>query len=136
MLAGIAAPLLSVIEKIIPNPQAADAAKLELLKLEQAGELDTLKTVLQPFINESANEDKWTSRARPSFMYVMYIMILTAIPMGVLYIFSPDSAKNFGLGVQFWLNAIPKQLWDIFGLCFSVYAVARTHEKQPFFGGK
>lgn len=115
----------SIISKFIPDPKLAAEAQLALLKLQMTIPLA-----------EASSQDKWTSRARPAFLYVMYIMILFCIPIGALFAFYPDSANSVIKGMQLWLAAIPKPLWDIFGLCFSVYAIARTHEKQPFFGGK
>ena len=31
--------------------------------------------------------------------------------------------------MQAWLAAIPSELWQVFGVCFSVYGVTRTVEK-------
>ncbi|MEJ8631557.1 hypothetical protein P0F65_20850 [Sphingomonas sp. I4] len=32
----------------------------------------------------SAETDRWTRRARPSFLYVMYVLLLGSLPMAVL----------------------------------------------------
>ena len=40
----ITGPLSKILDKIIPDPRARDAAKLELLALQGTQELDTLKT--------------------------------------------------------------------------------------------
>lgn len=45
MLPAIIAGLLPLLDKIIPDPQAAASAKLEALKLAQAGEFKELDTV-------------------------------------------------------------------------------------------
>ena len=73
-----------LLDKIIPDPQARDRAKLELLKLEGDQEAATIAVQMQAIVAEAQSADPWTSRARPSFLYVMYALILWSLPMGVL----------------------------------------------------
>lgn len=122
---GVIAGVESIINRFIPDPKDAAEAQLALLKLHMAIPMA-----------EASSQDGWTSRARPTFMYVMYIMILSCIPMGILFALDPISADAVAKGMQMWLAAIPKILWETFGVCFSVYTVSRTHEKQPFIGTK
>lgn len=119
-----------IIDKVIPNPEERDKAKLEFSRLAQAGELEYLKASMSAILMEAQSQDKWTSRARPSFMYVMYIMILTAIPMGILNIFEPEMAKHMMEGVKLWLLAIPAALWTTFDICFTGYSVLRSYDKK------
>jgi hypothetical protein len=81
---GLIGPIASIIDKIIPDPKARDTAKLELLKLQGSQELENIKTQLSGILAEAQSADPWTSRARPSFLYVMYAMLLWAIPMGLI----------------------------------------------------
>jgi hypothetical protein len=118
-----------VIDRLFPDPTQASQAKLELLKLQQSGDLQALVEQNKAANAEAASADPWTSRARPSFLYVMYILILASIPMGFLAAFRPDIAKDVAQGMQAWLASIPDALWQVFGLCFSVYAGGRTWEK-------
>ena len=121
-----------IIDKIFPDKTEAEKAKVELAKAQMNGGLDELKTLLQPFLAETQSSDKWTSRARPSFFYVMYILILTGIPMGILTVFNPTAAATVAAGMKGWLGAIPSDLWYVFGAGFSVYTVARSRwDKQP-----
>ncbi len=76
LLEALIAPVTSIIDKVIPDPAARDRAKLELLKLESSRELQLLETRLSAIVAEAESKDPWTSRARPSFLYVMYVMIL------------------------------------------------------------
>ena len=46
--------------------------------------LEAIQARLSAIVTEARSPDPWTSRARPSFLYVMYVMLLWAIPMGVL----------------------------------------------------
>lgn len=117
------------IDKIWPNPQDDAAAKVAILKANTDAVISQLDAQNRAANAEAASADPWTSRARPSFLYVMYLLILAAIPMGFLAAIRPDMAKDVASGMQAWLAAIPPQLWEVFGLCFSVYGVSRTVEK-------
>lgn len=120
---------LKLIDKVIPDPQAKADAQIKLIQVQQAGELEEVKTQLSAIIAEAQSTDPWTSRARPSFLYVMYLMILFGIPMGILSIFSPEAAVKLTTGVQAWLSALPEQMWWLFGCGYLGYATNRTFEK-------
>lgn len=123
-------PLLDkVFDRVIPDPEKKAAAQLEVMKLAQSGELEEVKIQLSAILAEAQSADPWTSRARPSFMYVMYIMILASIPMGVLYAFNPAMAMNIGAGLKTWLTAIPDTLYQLFGVGYLGYAAGRTIDK-------
>jgi hypothetical protein len=116
----------TIINKIFPDPAQRDAAKLEMAKLTQSGELDGVKVQMSAIIAEAQSSDPWTSRARPSFLYVMYVMILSSIPMGVLSAFKPEMAIQIAAGMKAWLSAVPVELWTVFGLGYTGYTVARS----------
>lgn len=118
-----------VIDKLFPDPEQKAKAQLELLKLQQSGELDQVKTQLSAIIAEAQSADPWTSRARPSFLYVVYILILTAIPMGILSIFNPVAAAQFTEGFKAWLTAIPESMLALFGTVMTGYVLSRSYEK-------
>lgn len=120
---------MGIIDKIIPNPEAKAQAQLDLLKQEQAGELEGVKVQMSAIIAEANSTDPWTSRARPSFMYVIYLMILMAVPMGFLAAFRPDLAAAVAHGMQAWLAAIPDSLWTLFGAGYLGYTGMRGLEK-------
>jgi len=115
-----------LIDKFFPDPVQAAQAKLEMKKMEQSGELEGIKVQMSAILAEAQSADPWTSRARPSFLYVMYIMILAAIPMGILSAFNPDIAVKIADGLKAWLNAIPNELWAVFGIGYTGYTVARS----------
>jgi hypothetical protein len=118
-----------ILDKIFPDKEAADRAKLELLKLQQSGELTELEKRFSAIVAEARSQDPWTSRARPSFMYVMYTMLLASIPMGFLFAFKPDVALAVTTGVTNWLHALPEEMWWLFGAGYLGYSGARTFEK-------
>ena len=78
---------------------------------------------------EASSADPWTSRARPSFMYVIYILILSAIPFSVLFAFAPGVAGQVVLGFKAWLTAIPDSLLTLFGVGYVGYVGSRSYEK-------
>jgi hypothetical protein len=129
LIDGLIAPLSKLIDKIIPDPRARDAAKLELLKLQGSQELEAVRVQMSAIIAEAGSTDPWTSRARPSFLYVMYAIILWAIPMGLIAATQPEMAKNIAAGMNAYLGGIPEPLWTLFGTGYLGYTVARQWGK-------
>ncbi len=119
-----------LIDSLFTSEEEKDAAKLKLTKLAQDGKLKELEVSMSAIIAEANSKDPWTSRARPSFLYVMYIMILSAIPMGILSAFQPEIADRIALGLQNWLAAIPSEMWTLFGVGYTGYAVNRSFDKH------
>jgi len=93
-------PISSILDKVIPDKAARERAKLELITLEGTQEMRMIEAQLQAIVAEANSQDPWTSRARPSFLYVMYAMILFSLPMGVLSAFRPDMAREIGEGIN------------------------------------
>lgn len=118
-----------LIDKLIPDPEARSQARLELMQLYHNGELKMLEASMSAILAEAQSEDRWTSRARPAFLYVMYSMILSSIPMGVLFAFAPTTADAIIHGVGLWLSSIPSELWTLFSVGYLGYAGARTFDK-------
>ena len=71
-----------ILDKVIPDKQKKLELQAKLIELEQQGELQELEVRMSAIIAEAKSNDPWTSRARPTFMYVIYIMILASIPYG------------------------------------------------------
>jgi hypothetical protein len=126
---GIIGPIASIIDKVIPDPRARDAAKLELLKLDGAQELERAKAQMAAILAEAQSADPWTSRARPSFLYVMYVLLLWAIPMGLIAAIRPQTAQAIAAGMNAYLNGIPEPLYALFGTGYLGYTVARSWGK-------
>lgn len=118
-----------ILDKFVPDPAQRDAAKLELLKAQQAGGLEEMKVQLSAIVAEAQSADPWTSRARPSFLYVMYVLILCAIPMGILSAFRPEMATAISNGMTAYLTAIPDSLYALFGTGYLGYTAARQFGK-------
>lgn len=74
--------------------------------------------------------DRWTRRARPTFLYVMYLLLLWSIPMGVLAGIRPVMAAAMIRGMTQYLAAIPEPLYALFGTGYLGYTVAREWGKR------
>jgi len=133
-LSGLFAIGGKLIDKLFPDPAQREQAKAELVRLEQAGELDAMKIQLSAIIAEAQSADPWTSRARPSFLYVVYILLLWSIPMGVLTVFAPERAAAFTIGFKAWMASIPEPVLALFGTVMTGYVLGRSWEKVR--GGK
>ena len=118
-----------IIDKLFPDPAQKAQAQLELLKMQQQGDLDEIKVQLSAIIAEAQSTDPWTSRARPSFLYVVYVLLLWSIPMGVLTIFRPEAAAAFTAGFKAWMLAIPEPVLTLFGVVMTGYVAGRSWEK-------
>ncbi|MEN2785946.1 holin family protein [Sphingomonas qilianensis] len=129
ILDGIIGPIAGLIDKIIPDPKARDAAKLELLRLQGSQELEQVKTQMSAIVAEAQSVDPWTSRARPSFLYVMYALLLWSIPMGLIAAVQPAMAKDIATGMNAYLAGIPEPLYALFGTGYLGYTVARSWGK-------
>ena len=129
ILDAVVGPLARLIDKIIPDPQARDRAKLELLKLQGDQEMAAIGQQMQAIVAEAQSADPWTSRARPSFLYVMYALILWAIPMGLIAAADPRMAIGIGNGMTAYLRGIPEELYALFGTGYLGYTAARTWGK-------
>jgi len=130
-LLSAALPIIGdVVKKLIPDEEAQAKAMLELQKMQQEGELKELETRMSAILAEAQSKDPWTSRARPSFLYMCYALILSAIPMGVIAAISPDTATAIINGFKSWLNAIPSDLYSLMAVGYLGYSGARTFDKH------
>ena len=128
-LSGIFTIGSKIIDKFFPDPAEAAKAKVDLLQMQQSGELEQIRVQMSAIMAEAQSADPWTSRARPSFLYVVYVLILWSIPMGVLFVFNPDAAARFTQGFKAWLDAIPEPILVLFGSVMSGYVLGRSWEK-------
>jgi len=129
LLEAIVGPVSRLLDKIIPDPEARDRAKLELIKLQGDQEMQAIGAQMQAIVAEAQSPDAWTSRARPSFLYVMYALILWAIPMGLIAAVDPKLALGIGNGMASYLRGLPEELYMLFGTGYLGYTAARTWGK-------
>ena len=129
LLEALIGPVTSLIDKVIPDKQARDRANLELLQWQGSQELAEIQARLSAIVAEANSNDPWTSRARPSFLYVVYALLLWALPMGLLSAFSPQTAKDIAEGMNAYLSGLPEPLYALFGTGYLGYTAARQWGK-------
>ena len=122
-------PIAAIIDKVIPDKDARAKAKLELIALEGTQEMQMIEAHLKAIVAEANSADPWTSRARPSFLYVMYVLLLASLPMGVLSAFNPDAAREIAAGMNAYLAGLPEPLYALFGTGYLGYTAARQWGK-------
>jgi hypothetical protein len=113
IMPGGAPAAAALIDRVVADPAAHEAAKIELLKIEAP----------------DANIDAWTRRARPTFLYVMYALLLWSIPMGMIAAVRPAAAAAIAHGMTAYLNGIPEPLYALFGTGYLGYTMARSWGK-------
>ena len=118
-----------VIDRVIPDPKAREAAKLQLIQQAQEGKLKEVEHQLSAILAEAQSKDPWTSRARPTFLYVVYLLILMSIPMALVHAFNPDLSLRLIEGFNGWLSAIPESIITLFGVGYLGYTGARSYDK-------
>jgi hypothetical protein len=123
----------SLIERLFPDKekqaQERAQAELALATLAQDGRLKEMATQMSAILAEAQSADPWTSRARPSFLYVVYVLILFSLPMGILAAFSPELAVKIAEGMKAWLGAIPSEIIELFKWVMLGYIGGRSLEK-------
>ena len=129
ILEALIGPLTAIIDKVIPDKDAREKAKFELIKLQGTQEMEMIEARLSAIVAEANSTDPWTSRARPSFLYVMYAMILWAIPMGLIAAAEPQMAQSIASGMNSYLGGLPEPLYALFGTGYLGYTVARQGGK-------
>lgn len=129
ILESLIGPIASIIDKVIPDKAARDRAKLELIQLQGSQEMEMIEARLSAIVAEANSHDPWTSRARPSFLYIMYAMIVWAIPMGMIAAFHPETATAIASGMNAYLNGLPEPLYALFGTGYLGYTAARQWGK-------
>lgn len=117
------------LDRFVADPAQRDAAKLAMYQAQRDGQNAELEVAMSAIVAEAKSGDPWTSRARPSFLYVVYVLILWGLPMGVLSAFYPDKALAIAAGFKAWLSAIPDALYVLFGTVMTGYGIQRTVEK-------
>jgi len=123
-MAAFIAPILSIIDRVIPDRAASAAAKAQLLEMQTKGELDTEMTALQgsvDIIKAEAQSQSWLPRNVRPLLLLLWGLIITL---------------NFSVPIiaRFWMPGFqPLQLdpwvFKLTAIGFTGYVGARTWEK-------
>ncbi|MET1754953.1 3TM-type holin [Novosphingobium sp. RD2P27] len=121
--------LSTLIDRVTLDPDARLKAKLELAQLDRSPELTPGQSKAVSALPEALADDPWTRRARPTFLYVIYAMLLSALPVGIVAAISPATAAAIAAGVRAYLEALPEPLYALFGTGYLGYATLRQWGK-------
>lgn len=119
----------TLIDRLITDPKANAEAQLKLMELDQTGRLTELQLQMSAILAEANSADPWTSRARPSFLYLFYAIIafmtMVAPAIGIFY---PDTMDLFFMNVGKGFTSIPQELWWAFSVGYLGYAGTKSFE--------
>lgn len=73
--------------------------------------------------------DRWSTRARPAFLYVMYGLLLWSVPLGLIAGVRPEVAAAITRAMQAYFLALPEPLYALFGTGYLGYTAARAWGK-------
>ena len=104
----------NIIDKVLPDPQAAADAKIKMLEMAQKGELAELSARAEIVKTEAASQSWLASSWRPITMLVFTGLIV---------------ARWFGWSAPNLSEAEYIKLWDIVELGLGGYVISRSVEK-------
>jgi Holin of 3TMs, for gene-transfer release len=119
-----------LINRLWPDPAQQAEAQRKLIELQQTGELRGMELELAAILAEANSADPFTSRARPTFLYVMYTIIMLLVFGAIVGIWWPVQVFQAAENLTKLLAALPEQLWWLFGTGYLGYTGARTFEKS------
>src|SRR3546814_15772983 len=93
--------------------------------------LQEMQVSLSAILAEANSADPWTSRARPTFLYVIYGVILLSVIGSIIGIWWPAEVFQADDNLSKLLNAVPESLWWLFGAGYLSYTGARSFAKWP-----
>lgn len=112
-----------------PTPEAKASAAAIQMKAASDAAIATMNAQMAIPLAEAQSQSFFTSGARPGLMWTMYALILWGIPFSIIAAIRPELATAMASGFGAWLKAVPDQLWEVFGWCFSAYTLGRTADK-------
>ena len=121
MLELLIAPITSIIDKIIPDPAQRDKAKIELLALQQNGQLKEMEVAMSAIVAEANGQSALQRNWRPVTMLCFVGIIVNN------YMIYPYLSL-------FWSAApllpVPQDLWELIKIGLGGYVIGRTVEKS------
>ncbi|MBL4766280.1 MAG: hypothetical protein JKY94_00905 [Rhodobacteraceae bacterium] len=126
---ALVGPVLALVDDLFTSDEERDAAKLKLLSAEGQIKLAELEVSMSAILAEANSKDPWTSRARPTFLYLMYSVIVLCVFGGIAGIWAPEATAQAAENIGALLAAIPDNLWWLFGAGYLGYTGARSFDK-------
>ena len=131
LFAGVGT-LAKDIRTAVTGKEPLDANKAAELALKiQELESNIEQARISVMLAEASSSDKWTSRARPGFLYLFYLVVVVLVVFApLLGVFFPEEMAQFYLNVASGFKAIPDIMWQTFGVGFIGYSAARSYDKM------
>lgn len=79
--------------------------------------------------SDTTPPDRWITRARPGFLYVLYVLLLWAIPVGLIGAIRPRMAHDMAEAMGAYLAGLPDALYALIGSAYLGYTAARQWGK-------
>ena len=125
-----------LLDKLFPDPVKRKEAELAMAELIQSGKIKELTVRMSAILAEAQSSDPWTSRWRPMFAYVFYVILLTmTVVAPIIGIFSPAAMEAFFANVATGFEAMPEELWWTFGVGYVGYGGMRSYDKKQKLNG-
>lgn len=125
-LSGILGGITDIVDRFVQTPEEKAKALIELRQLEVRETEAIVAATSAAITAEASSDDPWVRRARPTFLYLMYLI------MGWNFIGLP--LAQFVLGMELQPIDLPSDLYYLFGAGYLGYVGARTWDKNK--GGK
>jgi len=111
----------SLIQRLFPDPEQQDKARLELMALAQEGDMKELDAAMKVIVAE-ANSGNWLAQSwRPITMLVFVFIVANN------YIIAPYMGAMFGVSIAL---DIPPDMWELIKIGLGGYVVGRSAEKS------
>lgn len=118
-----------LIDEMYESEEERKSARLALLKLQQEGHLKSQEQRQAVLLAEARSQDPWTSRARPAFLYVCYILMLFGVVIALVAPFSSEAAQAMAHAITGYLSGLPDALYGLLGTVMLGYQAARSYDK-------
>lgn len=129
-LMGGIGTLAKDIREAITGKEWTPELQAEIQKKAMDLELASTNAQMEMIKAEASSSDPWTSRARPMFMYVFYLILLSlGLFVPAIGVFFPNHSAIFYTNVASGFKAVPSDLYALFGAGYLGYTGFRSFEK-------
>ena len=118
-----------VIDNLFETEDEKASARAKMMAAQTSGKGSEMEAELSAIVMEAQSADPWTSRARPTFLYLIYLVIVLCVVGGIIGIWWPDHVSTAAGNIANLLGAIPENLWWLFGAGYLGYTGARSFDK-------
>lgn len=133
VVGGVVDTASDSIKRVVANkfPDPVEQAKVNAAVEQGIRDADYKDAQLgmSAILAEAQSADPWTSRARPTFLYLMYAVIVWCFIGGIVGIWWPTQTGLAAANIKDLLAAVPDSLWWLFGAGYLGYTGARSFDK-------